>query len=191
VGKEELSAFREGLYTSHGKRERTIVLKSTGAILEAWELAPWPQFRLGSPSGSKKDAGIQTAMPSNQSHLVCSLRTISPPVWKASDNDDGASNTDLKFRHDLLPSADCLQKNVVAEKESKEHKITWSYNDHIEPGSGEADKLEEQGRGSASGTGEYVRSLKLGDTVTVWAKARFPGWVNVIDDVKIDIYWAV
>jgi hypothetical protein len=51
--------------------------------------------------------------------------------------------------------------------------------------------LEEQGRGRDTGTGEFVRNLKLGDVVTVWAKARFPQWVNVVEQVKIDVYWAV
>jgi len=33
--------------------------------------------------------------------------------------------------------------------------------------------------------------MKVGDVVPVWGKARFPGWANVVEMVKIDIYWAV
>lgn len=73
----------------------------------------------------------------------------------------------------------------------KEHVITWSFDDHIHPESKEAVKLEEQGRGRATGSGDLIRSLEVGDVVTVWAKARFPGWMNVIEEVKMDVYWAV
>ena len=72
-----------------------------------------------------------------------------------------------------------------------EHVVTWSYLDNIDPSSDEAQKLEDQGRGRESGDGSFVRSLKLGDVVTIWAKARFGGWVNHIERVKIDVYWAV
>ncbi|KAM7201943.1 hypothetical protein V8F20_004651 [Naviculisporaceae sp. PSN 640] len=51
--------------------------------------------------------------------------------------------------------------------------------------------LAEIGRGKATGDGEFVRNLKLGDIVTVWAKARFAGWVNYVDRVKVDVYWAI
>lgn len=84
-----------------------------------------------------------------------------------------------------------LQKNVMAERTAKEHVVTWSYFDNIDPESPEADQLETKGRGRASATGQWVRDLKVGDVVTVWAKARFPGWSNHIQALKIDVYWAV
>jgi hypothetical protein len=51
--------------------------------------------------------------------------------------------------------------------------------------------LEDQGRGRNTANGQFVRDLKVGDIVTVWGKARFPGWVNMIETVQIDVYWAV
>jgi len=51
--------------------------------------------------------------------------------------------------------------------------------------------LEEQGRGRGTGNGEFVRDLRLGDVVTVWGMARFGAWVNNVEAVKIDVYWAV
>ena len=95
------------------------------------------------------------------------------------------------FAHELLGTPNTLQKNVTATRTTKEHVITWSCDDHIDPEAAEAMELEKVGRGRGSATGEFVRDLKLGDVVTVWAKARFPGWINEIDEVKIDIYWAV
>ena len=53
------------------------------------------------------------------------------------------------------------------------------------------DSLEEEGRGPQTGNGEFVRSLKLGDIVSIWGKARFRGWVNHVQKVKVDLYWAV
>ncbi|EPE08391.1 hypothetical protein F503_01174 [Ophiostoma piceae UAMH 11346] len=51
--------------------------------------------------------------------------------------------------------------------------------------------LDKIGRGSATGDGEFVRNLCIGDVVTVWAKARFPGWVNSVQSIQVDVFWAV
>lgn len=96
-----------------------------------------------------------------------------------------------QFEHPLLPDDTVLQKNVKCSKRMKEHAITWSFDDCIEAQSEEASELEEQGKGRATGSGDMVRSLEVGDVVTLWAKSRFPGWMNVIEEVKIDVYWAV
>lgn len=162
-GLEKVSAFRET------KQQ------------EASELAPLPQFRL-----DHKAQGKQPSPPDPP--VLCSLRTILPPTRPLDDRDP---NTSYEFRFDLDPGATCLQRNVVAKRETKEHKITWSCGDNINPESAEANALSQQGRGPATGTGEFVRNLKLGDVVTVWAKARYGGWVNHVDEVKIDVYWAV
>ena len=95
------------------------------------------------------------------------------------------------FEHPLNPTGSALQKNKTATRPAEEHIITWSYDDRIRPDSKEAQDLEEIGRGRETGTGEIVRSLKTGDVVTVWAKARYGGWVNHVEEVRIDAYWAV
>jgi hypothetical protein len=51
--------------------------------------------------------------------------------------------------------------------------------------------LEGMGRGSETGNGDFVRSLQIGDVVTVWARARFPGWANLVEELRVDMYWAV
>ncbi|KAM5349103.1 hypothetical protein ACJ41O_008926 [Fusarium nematophilum] len=85
-----------------------------------------------------------------------------------------------------------IHRNKTAYRKWQDHQVTWSYLDDIKPESEEARKLdEEQGRGRETGDGWFVRDLKLGDVVTVWAKARFPAWVNEIERVKVDVYWAV
>lgn len=100
--------------------------------------------------------------------------------------------TSYHFEHPLLPDDGMvLQKNMTSDRNMKEHVITWSCDDNIDPESLEADELAQNGRGSATGSGEMVRNLEVGDVITVWAKARFPGWTNEVNMIKIDVYWAI
>lgn len=121
--------------------------------------------------------------------ISCDLRPIQPAVIKDLSN---LSNSSLwRFDHPFLPPPTKLQSNITAGKEVKKHVIKWAFDDCIDPDAAEGEALERQGRGRESGTGAYVRGLKLGDIVTVWARARFPGWMNAVEEVKIDVYWAV
>lgn len=61
----------------------------------------------------------------------------------------------------------------------------------MEPSSDAGRQLDEDGRGRGTGDGTFVRELKMGDVITIWGKARFGGWVNHIDRVRIDVYWAL
>lgn len=116
------------------------------------------------------------------------LYTISPSVTEQPGSD---RYTGCVYDHPLLPDETALQKNRMADSVTQDHVITWSWTDDIKPGSPEALELETQGRGSTTGSGEKVRSLLIGDIVTIWAKARFGGWTNCIEKVKMDVYWAV
>ncbi|KAG8167499.1 hypothetical protein KVR01_003188 [Diaporthe batatas] len=112
------------------------------------------------------------------------------PVYAARSIQPELEPGQEAFHHDLLPSpALTIQKNKTATRQPTTHTIVWAWNDNIEPLSSEI--LSEMGRGPETGTGDFVRSLALGDVVTVWAKARFAQWVNHIDSVKLDIYWAL
>lgn len=84
-----------------------------------------------------------------------------------------------------------IQANKTAHREFVDHEVIWSWTDDIHPESPEGDRLAEIGRGKGTGTGNFVRSLKLGDVVTVWGKARFGGWRNNVESVKVEIYWAI
>lgn len=118
--------------------------------------------------------------------ITITLNTLLP----ASVPTSGNSDTHI-FEHALNPTRNVLHKNVSADKNTKQHIVVWSRDDNISPDSLEGNALEIQGRGRDTGTGEFVRDLKIGDVVTVWAKARFPGWVNVVEEVKVDVYWGV
>jgi hypothetical protein len=126
----------------------------------------------------------------NSSPIICCTRTIIPTT-ESRQTFGEPPGTKLSFRHALDPGLDCLQKNRTATRDTKEHKITWSCFDNTDPDSIDGKKLDDEGRGRASANGEYVRNLKIGDVVTVWGKARYGGWVNNIEEVKIDVYWVV
>lgn len=72
----------------------------------------------------------------------------------------------------------------------QEHRVEWSWTDDVDDEAG-ALALTQEGRGRDTGNGEFVRGLRLGDVVTVWAKSRFPAWVNYVESVKVEVYWAV
>lgn len=106
------------------------------------------------------------------------------PVYPTPEDDRAA------FHHDLHPSPNwTIQMNKTATRQPSTYKVVWSWKDDINPLTPE--QLNELGRGAATGNGDFVRNLKLGDVVTVWAKARFGGWTNYVHRVNVDIYWAL
>ncbi|QSZ37091.1 hypothetical protein DSL72_009183 [Monilinia vaccinii-corymbosi] len=150
--------------------ERTFATTDAGLLLDG------PQFSL---NNSEAQASEMT------SQIVCGLRTISPETQNNLDNPQRI------FKHALNPNQKCLQKNKTATSASQEHTIVWRFSDDIHPEDPEADQLEAEGRGRETANGEFVRSLKIGDVVTIWAKARYPGWANTVEDVSMDVYWSV
>lgn len=85
-----------------------------------------------------------------------------------------------------------LQSNRVGHRDTMDYTITWHYLDDIQPDSEEADKIErEQGRGRYTLDGHIVRELQVGDSITVWARARFPGWQNHVEGMAVRVFWAV
>ncbi|KAK0749175.1 hypothetical protein B0T18DRAFT_405957 [Schizothecium vesticola] len=113
-------------------------------------------------------------------HDLC---TQQPPV----------TATETIFHHELHPVEGFLvQRNQTATDEVREHRVVWSWTDAVDPGDeAGALALAEAGRGKGTGDGVFVRELRLGDVVTVWGKSRFPGWVNYVESVKVEVYWAV
>lgn len=94
------------------------------------------------------------------------------------------------FHHVLHPSPErTIQRNRAATRQAKTHTVVWTWKDDANPLT--AEQLDDLGRGAATGNGDFVRNLKLGDVVSVWAKARFAGWANHVERVNMDIYWAL
>ena len=115
--------------------------------------------------------------------VPCILRTYDP----AGVRDriiDGMQERFYDHPFETHPAT--LQINKLATKNTQEYIIELRYDDAIED-----EELKKIGRGDATGKGSLVNSLKVGDVITVWARARFGGWVNTVEEVKVDIYWAV
>ncbi|KAM0453069.1 hypothetical protein ACHAPV_009184 [Trichoderma viride] len=118
---------------------------------------------------------------------VNSLRPLYPQLQQTSSNPVG-----YNYAHKLLHSPEWeIQRNKTAFGKWQDHSITWSYLDDIAPDSEGGQALVAKGRGRETGDGKFVRELQVGDVVTVWGRARFGGWANRIESVRIDVYWAV
>lgn len=92
----------------------------------------------------------------------------------------------------LLPRKNKLKVNGCRVSESQNSIITWHYLDDIEPESVEAYEIERsEGRGRCTLDGRAVRELEIGDSIALWARARFPGWRNHVDYASVRIFWAV
>ncbi|OAA36068.1 hypothetical protein NOR_07674 [Metarhizium rileyi] len=129
---------------------------------------------------------------------VCGIRAVYPRIEQVPNNNDKnmEGNVDwnqhepelgYKYVHPLAAQPEWeIQRNLTAIGDWQEHVVAWSYLDDIEPDSDAGRALNDQGRGRATGDGSFVRSLVLGDIITVWGKARFGGWVNHVDNVKIE-----
>lgn len=96
-----------------------------------------------------------------------------------------------KFELPLEPADEWLvQKNKRAHGNYTDHEIVWSYTDAAEDTVATA-ALQAAGRGAATGNGKFVRRLAVGDIVTLWAKARFMGWDNKVENASVSVYWAI
>lgn len=149
-----------------------------------------PETHPRNPNEIDPDHRLRQDDPGNDNYDQLHSSPPNPPDQPEVPDDDNNGNK-FEFYHALNPSQKALQKNVTAKRDVTEHIVTWSCQDNINPESVEAKKLEAVGRGRETGTGDIVRNLKIGDVITVWAKARYAQWVHHVEEVKIEVYWAV
>lgn len=117
------------------------------------------------------------------------LGTVQPPVKETRRVDKG---WDYEFTHTEYQGPYEIQRNQIAFDEFRGYKNTWTCWDEFAPDSPEAlEAVDREGKGKMVGNGQFVRNLKLGDVVTVWGRALHRGWVNTVESVQIDIYWAL
>ncbi|KAK3330681.1 hypothetical protein B0H66DRAFT_544603 [Apodospora peruviana] len=146
-------------------------------------------------SGSTSGSSASDQSKPTPSFSPSNLGTISPEIVRSP----GPNGTEVfSFNHPLAPREEAkIHCNVTVDSEMREHRVVWSYTDDVrptpddDPDSPAVLALAASGRGKATGDGEFVRNLKLGDVVTVWAMARFPGWSNHIERVKVEVHWVV
>ncbi|KAL4902532.1 hypothetical protein BDW74DRAFT_60307 [Aspergillus multicolor] len=92
----------------------------------------------------------------------------------------------------LLPRGNALQRNRARMSRAKRHIISWHYLDDIASDSPEAGDIEhDTGRGRDTLDGKQVREMEIGDSIVIWARARFPGWVNYVNEVSVRVFWAI
>ena len=150
----------------------------------------WTWFEAGlerwcKTSPALTDAGGEQAQPSLRLDDLC---TVYPVVELRPETDEYAFSHPLSSNEHLK-----VQGNMTAEKAPKTHRVVWSYTDDINPERDVelAEGLKAQGRGRETANGKFVRDLRLGDVVTLWAKARFPSWVNKLESATIDVFYAI
>ncbi|KAJ5127453.1 hypothetical protein N7448_008232 [Penicillium atrosanguineum] len=92
----------------------------------------------------------------------------------------------------LLPRNNKLKVNGSRVSEPQNSVITWHYLDDVQPDSEEAYEIEtSEGRGRCTLDGHGVCELEVGDSIALWARARFPGWINHVDFASVRVFWAV
>jgi hypothetical protein len=92
----------------------------------------------------------------------------------------------------LLPRADKIRVNGARVGMVQDIELIWHYRNNIQPDSPAAYDIEKTtGRGRATLDGRFVRELQVGDSIAVWARARFPGWANHVHRASVTVYWAV
>lgn len=121
------------------------------------------------------------------------LRPVHPIVEQDDTTVENSEESRVGgYEFDLLPNTRWLiQKNKRADNEWQDHEVIWRYTDCVEPASDAAHALVDQGRSPETADGEFLRQLRVGDVITMWAKARFHGWVNNVQSASIRIYWAL
>ncbi|KAG9204662.1 hypothetical protein G6514_000446 [Epicoccum nigrum] len=76
-----------------------------------------------------------------------------------------------------------LQGNRVATAGScEEYSVRWIR----DAGGGEEREEEEEGRGGGEG---FVESVREGDWLLVWARAKWPGWQCVVEHVEVTVHY--
>ncbi|KAL1894613.1 hypothetical protein Cpir12675_003602 [Ceratocystis pirilliformis] len=110
-------------------------------------------------------------------------RTVIP----RSQVEEGDRKLDMEYNSDQY----LIQINRQANSIMAQHCVEWRWDDSIELHQGRTDtEFRKQGRSPTTPSGEFVRNLQVGDIITIWAKARYPGWRNEVESVTLDVHWA-
>lgn len=140
-------------------------------------------------------AGVKECDLADQIH-PCMIR----PIWpiSTSTNSDTDQNIDRRqateeaviyhhYHHALHPDRQhVIQFNKRAVRQLQHYHVEWSWLD--------CSVNEDEDMGFAGhapgGNGDFVRSLGLGDMVTIWGRARYGGWANNVSKIDVKIYYA-
>ncbi|KXJ93876.1 hypothetical protein Micbo1qcDRAFT_201819 [Microdochium bolleyi] len=134
------------------------------------------------------------------------LSVLSPdmirPVWPLSKVNDTEDEDRSRVRgrvineepgpysyvHALHPDPQhAIQRNRRAQREMQHHHVEWTWLDSSITGDEDVGFVGH----NPGGNGDFVRSLRLGDMVTVWGRARYRGWNNNVQRVEVRVFYAV
>ncbi|KAF8647546.1 hypothetical protein AX16_006635 [Volvariella volvacea WC 439] len=102
------------------------------------------------------------------------------------DLQDPVKPGDIKEIQDLNNRAWVVQRNQRAQEEQKTHEVVWKR------GVYQPLKSNKNGAGNGSKRGaKFVESLKGGDRIALVARARFPGWENVVSEAILETFYSV
>jgi ankyrin repeat protein len=110
------------------------------------------------------EAGLSTAKDRQRSSAGDETRKR---ATRTSGKHPSTKNETTSVRH-------VIQYNVRASSLSREHIVTWDYYNEQTPAE----------------VREWMSSIAAGNTINVYPKARFQGWVNHVEFVKVEVYCA-
>jgi hypothetical protein len=164
-----------------------------------WELSSlrfleaWPQH------SHTRDEVETSSSPSTQAeatnHTIMDRPSTTSETDVSTDRPEQPQTTDSDprlFSHEYLETHQYeVQYNLQSHGEVTEHTVEWRYDDNTPAEGPKADELRRRGRGKATGDGRFVRCMRAGDCVSLWAKARFLAWANTVESAKVEVYFVV
>ncbi|MCJ1279225.1 hypothetical protein MMC21_007049 [Puttea exsequens] len=125
-------------------------------------------------------------------------QTSQPVLWTAESATELFPATDAKHasavRGSKLNDPMSTEQTIVDKNTSRhndKHLVIWRYNDDQS-----SDELMQNFWGAPTGP-ELLRSLKIGDSIALWARAkggsegRGRACCNIIERVKMHVFWAI
>ncbi|KAG1746974.1 hypothetical protein EDB19DRAFT_1688809 [Suillus lakei] len=97
----------------------------------------------------------------------------------------------------FFPPTMKVRKNVAAKTSGSDHIMSWHSRDAPDRDSdGDCfwhflDNTFDKDAAKAAEVGRLVRSLQVGDCMTLWAHARFPNSEDKVQEARVTVYWAV
>ncbi|CAO1606085.1 hypothetical protein XANCAGTX0491_009583 [Xanthoria calcicola] len=128
---------------------------------------------------------------------------------QASPNSSAVDNNPVQFFETRRTKASLaartrqavVQQNYQGDAVHRQHVVTWRYDDDLDPQSFEADRIwTENGTHT---NGQFIRKLEIGESIILWARAWIrprkafdptagaDPCINVVDRVKMHVFWAV
>ncbi|KAI9367361.1 hypothetical protein BJX61DRAFT_312006 [Aspergillus egyptiacus] len=148
----------------------------------------------------RRGVGSEPAKPYDQSYTWFDAEVIHNSHDPAQRNviEEKLNPTDRSPKHFvaddplLLPRDNALQRNRARIWQAKGHRVVWHHLDNIDIDSPEAEETaRREGRGRGTLDGKQVRGMEVGDSIIVWGRARFPGWVNYVNELSVRVFWAI